>query len=266
MAPIHVGIGGWNFPPWRGSFYPAGLPQTQELGYASRHVTSIEINATFYGSQKPASFRKWREETPEGFVFSVKGPRYATSRRDLGGAAESVERFLLTGVLELGPKLGPILWQLPPTRAFDPEQLGPFLACLPHHHAGVALRHAVEARHPSFAHPGWMALLRDAGVAHAIVDSDKHVLQADVTAPFIYARLERNSLDEPDGYAGPSLDGWAARIRGWAAGVPVADLPTAGPIGTDSVPRECFAYFISGDKVRAPASAMAMLDRLRDLS
>jgi uncharacterized protein YecE (DUF72 family) len=266
MAPIHVGIGGWNFPPWRGSFYPARLPQAQELGYASRHVTSIEINATFYGPQTPASFQKWREATPDDFVFSVKGPRFVTNRRDLGAGAEAVERFLGTGVLELGPKLGPILWQFPPTRRFDPDQLRAFLACLPRRHAGVDLRHAVEVRHPSFADPAWMALLREAGIAHAIVDSEKHVLQADVTAPFIYARLERNSLAESDGYDRGSLDEWAARFRGWAAGDPPIDLPTAGPTGTGSLARECFVYFISGDKVRAPAAAMAMLHRLRDPS
>ena len=262
MAAIYVGIGGWTFEPWRGTFYPAGLPQAQELAYASRHLTSIEINGTFYGSQKPASFIKWREETPDGFVFSLKGPRFATNRRDLAGAAEPIARFLGTGVLELGPKLGPILWQFPPTRQFDPDAMRPFLDCLPPEHAGVALRHVIEARHPSFANPIWMDMLRHAGVAHAIVESDKHVLQADVTAPFIYARLERNSLTETEGYASAALDQWADRFRRWSNGQPVEDLPAAGPPNGETKPRDCFVYFISGDKVRAPAAAMAMLDRL----
>lgn len=260
-AAIHVGIGGWNFAPWRGGFYPAGLPQAQELSYASRHVTSIEINATFYGSQKPASFVKWRRETPDSFVFSVKAPRFATNRRALSEAGESIARFLQSGVLELGEKLGPLLWQFPPTRRFDKAAMQPFLDLLPPSHDGVKLRHVIEARHPSFADPQWMDLLRQAGVAHAIVDSDKHVLQADVTAPFVYARLERNALDEPEGYAAPALDHWAQRVRCWAEGGAVTDLPCATS-PAPAVPRACFVYFISGDKVQAPRAAVAMLDRL----
>jgi uncharacterized protein YecE (DUF72 family) len=261
-AAIHVGIGGWNFPPWRGTFYPQGLPQSKELAYASRHVTSIEINATFYGSQKPASFRKWRDETPDHFVFSVKGPRYATHRRDLNEAADSVERFLETGVLELGPKLGAILWQFPPTRRYEAEAMHPFLACLPATHRGIPLRHVIEARHPSFADPAWMEQLSAAEIAHAIVDSEKHVLQADITAPFIYARLERNSLAAPEGYDSTALDQWAEHIRTWAEGRAVTALPAARAARTGNAQRECFIYFISGDKVRAPAAAAAMLARL----
>lgn len=262
MAGVYVGIGGWNYPPWRGAFYPAGLPQAQELAYASRHVTSIEINSTFYGSQKPTSFRKWRDETPDEFVFSVKGPRYATHRANLAEAADSIERFFNSGVLELGDKLGPILWQFPPTRRFDPDAMRPFLEALPPAHDGRALRHVIEARHPSFADPAWMDLLRTFAVAHAIVESDKHVLQADVTAPFVYARLERNSVDEPEGYASRALDHWASRVRKWTHGREVTDLPQAGLAPAGAGARECFIYFISGDKVRAPASATAFLGRL----
>src|SRR4051794_9610813 len=262
MAAIHVGIGGWNFPPWRGTFYPAGLPQAQELAYASRHVTSIEINSTFYGSQKPSSFIKWRDETPEGFVFSIKGPRYATHRANLAESAESIDRFLQTGVLELGGKLGPILWQFPPTRKFDPDAMRPFLEALPPAHAGRPLRHVIEARHPSFADPAWMDLLRHFAVAHAIVESDKHVLLADMTAPFVYARLERNSLEEEEGYASGSLSAWAERAQLWSSGRAVTDLPVTGRVPNPPEQRECFIYFISGEKVRAPIAAMALLERL----
>ena len=261
MAQVHVGIGGWNFAPWRGTFYPEKLQQAKELSYASRHVTSIEINATFYGSQKPASFAKWREETPEDFVFSVKGPRYATHRRDLNEAAESIGRFLESGIRELGHKLGPLLWQFPPTRQFDAAAMRPFLALLPAKHGELPLRHVIEARHPSFADPAWVALLREYGVAHAIVESDKHVLFGDLTAPFVYARLERNSEAEPEGYADDALDTWAERIRHWSLGRSVTDLKLMAGAGSDE-PRECFIYFISGDKVRAPHAAAAMLQRL----
>jgi uncharacterized protein YecE (DUF72 family) len=262
MQAIRVGIGGWNFPPWRGSFYPPGLPHSRELAFASQVLTSIEINGTFYGSQKPESFRSWREQTPENFVFSVKGSRFTTHRRDLAEARDSVLRFLESGVLELADKLGPILWQFPPTRQFAEGAMRPFLELLPAMHAGRTLRHVIEARHPSFVDPAWMDLLRDFGVAHAIVESDKHTLVADVTAPFVYARLEHNALDEPEGYASPALDAWAARLQRWADGRPVTDLPCAGAVAKQSPARECFVYFISGDKVRAPDAAQAMLRRL----
>ena len=256
MSNIHVGIGGWNFAPWRGTFYPPDVSAAKELAFASRAVTSIEINSTFYGSQKPESFRKWRDQTPDGFVFSVKGPRFTTNRRDLSGAAESIERFVNSGIRELGDKLGPILWQFPPTRQFDAEALRPFLAALP-----TDLRNVVEARHPSFADPAWVALLREFSVAHAIVESDKHTLFGDLTAPFVYARLERNALETPEGYDSALLDQWAQRIRHWSRGEVVSDLHcVADALGT--VSRPCFIYFISGDKVRAPDSARAMLKRL----
>ena len=262
MQAIRVGIGGWTFAPWRGSFYPPGLPHSRELAFASETLTSIEINGTFYGSQSPASFRAWREQTPETFVFSVKGSRYTTHRRDLAEARDSVVRFLDSGVLELGGKLGPILWQFPPTRQFADAAMRPFLEALPATHAGKPLRHVIEARHGSFADPAWMGLLREFGVAHAIVESDKQTLLADVTAPFIYARLERNALNEPEGYAGSALDAWAARFQRWAEGKPVTDLPCASAAAKKSPARECFVYFISGDKVRAPDAAKALIRRL----
>lgn len=258
MTTLHVGIGGWNFAPWRSTFYPQGLAATRELAFASRAVTSIEINSTFYGSQKPESFRKWHAETPDGFIFSVKGPRFTTNRRDLSGAKESIERFLASGVQELGDKLGPILWQFPPTRQFNADALRPFLAALP-----PTMRHAIEARHASFADPAWVELLREFGIAHAIVESDKHTMFADLTAPFVYARLERNSLDCPEGYEKAALDQWADRARNWLRGNIVSDLSclaAPGPV----LARPCFIYFIGGDKIRAPDSARALLARLAE--
>ena len=256
MSDIYVGIGGWNFAPWRGTFYPDDVSAAKELAFASRAVTSIEINSTFYGSQKPESFRKWRDQAPDGFVFSVKGPRFATNRRDLSGAAESIERFVSSGVRELGDKLGPILWQFPPTRRFEPDALRVFLAALP-----TDRRHVIEARHPSFADPAWITLLREFEVAHAIVESDKHTMFGDLTAPFVYARLERNTLDAAEGYDSTLLDQWAERIRRWSRGDAVDDLHCVASVG-DGRARPCFIYFISGDKVRAPDSARAMLKRL----
>src|SRR4249920_2602285 len=188
---IRVGIGGWVYEPWRGVFYPKGLPHARELSPASRNVTSIEINGTFYGTQKPASFRRWADETPDDFVFSLKGPRYATHRRVLAEAASSIERFFASGVLELKSKLGPLLWQFAPTKSFDADDFAAFLALLPHRLDGRALRHAVEVRHESFLTPAFVELLRKHSVAVATVDSDKHPLIADVTSDFVYARLQR---------------------------------------------------------------------------
>ncbi len=262
MKPIHVGIGGWTFAPWRGPFYPPGLPQAKELAYAASRLTAIEINGTFYRTQSPASFAKWRAEVPEGFVFALKAPRVTTHRTALAESEPSIARFLNSGLLELGDCLGPILWQFPPTRRFDPDAFATFLELLPASHGGLALRHVVEARHESFAVPEWFALLRKHGVAAAIIESDKHILLGDVTAPFVYARLQGNAVAEPEGYAARALDAWAARVRGWAGGKPVDDLRLAGP-AAKPVPRECFVFFISGDKVRAPDAAQALIARCR---
>ena len=260
--PIHVGIGGWTFAPWRGAFYPPGLPHAKELAYASSRLSAIEINGTFYRTQTPASFVKWRNDVPDGFIFAVKAPRVATHRTALAESEPSVARFLDSGLIELGDRLGPILWQFPPTRHFEPEHFADFLSLLPATHQGVPLRHAIEARHASFACPEWFALLRDHGVAAAIIDSDKHTLLGDLTAPFVYARLQRNLEAEPDGYAAAALDTWAARARHWTTGHPVEDLRVIAP-QSNPVPRECFVFFISGDKVRAPDAAQAFMARLK---
>ena len=241
---IRTGIGGWVYPPWRGSFYPPGLTQSRELHYASRTLGSIEINGTFYGAQRPESFRRWREESPDDFVFALKAPRFATHRRDLAEAGATIERFLTGGVLELGPKLGPILWQLPPTKRFSAEEIGAFLALLPPEREGRALRHVIEAGHQSFAGEAFLALLRKFGIAAALVDSDRHPLIEERTADFIYARLRRSVAEEATGYAPAALDHWAARLTALADG------------------HDGFAYVISGAKERAPAAAMALAERL----
>jgi uncharacterized protein YecE (DUF72 family) len=262
MAAIRVGIGGWVFPPWRGVFYPPGLTQSRELAHASRQVTSIEINGTFYGAQKPTSFRKWYAETPEDFVFSVKGPRYATHRRELGEAGSSIERFFASGVLELREKLGPILWQFPPTTKFDEQNFGAFLELLPGAIDGRAIRHVVEVRHPSFAAPAFINLLRRKGVALAFVDDKDRPAIQDVTADFVYARLRRSEAEEPTGYPRVALDAWGERFRAWSEGREPADAARHHPDRAKAKARDCFIYFINGAKIRAPAAAVAFLERL----
>ena len=243
---IRVGIGGWVFKPWRGTFYPRGLPQAQELNYASRHVTSIEINATFYRTQAPASFRRWRDETPDGFVFALKAPRLATHRRVLADGRSSVEWFIGSGILELGDKLGPILWQLPPFKRFDEKDIAAFLELLPAKADGRRLRHAIEAGHESFAAPAFLDLVRKHNAAAVMVDDDKRPTLRDVTADFVYARLRRSQAAEPAGYPPKDIDAWAKTFRSLA----------------DGGKRDCFVYFISGAKERAPAAAQALLKRL----
>ena len=198
---IRAGIGGWTFEPWRGVFYPKGLTQAKELAYAGEHLTAIEINATYYGSQKPESFRKWAGEVPNGFVFSVKGPRFATNRRVLAEASDSIKRFYGTGVLELGDRLGPVLWQFAPTKKFDEADFGAFLELLPDAIDGRKLQHVVEVRHDSFKTPAFIALLRKFGVAVVYADHHKYPAIADVTADFVYARLQKGEDTVPTAYA-----------------------------------------------------------------
>jgi uncharacterized protein YecE (DUF72 family) len=234
------------FPPWRGVFYPPGLPQARELAHASRQVTAIEINGTFYGSQKPASFRRWHDETPEDFIFSLKGSRFVTHRSDLATAGPSIDRFFTTGLLELRDKLGPVLWQFNPRMAFEEAGFAAFLELLPQQLDGRAIRHVVEVRHRSFAAPSFTALLRRHRVAVALVDDDNYPAFDAITGDFVYARLRRCTEDEPTGYTSGALDGWVERFRQHSA----------------QTRHDCFVYFIYGAMVRAPAAAQALLQRL----
>ncbi|MGK9169845.1 DUF72 domain-containing protein [Inquilinus limosus] len=260
---IRVGIGGWTFEPWRGTFYPEGLAQKRELEYASRHVTSIEINGTYYGSQKPESFAKWREETPEGFAFSVKGTRFTTNRRVLAEAGESIDRFVTSGILELKEKLGPINWQFLPTKQFDPDDFEAFLKLLPHSVEGHALRHVVEVRHDSFRTPEFIDMLRAHKVATVLTDKEGFPEIPDVTAPFVYLRLQRASETVETGYPARELDHWAERARAWAEGGAPDDLkPVGAPEKKAPASRDVFIYMINGFKPKAPAAAMALIERL----
>ena len=242
---IRVGVGGWTFEPWRGVFYPAGLPQKRELEFASRALTSIEINGTYYSTFKPDSWRKWRDETPEGFVFSVKASRFCTNRKVLAEAGESIDKFISQGLTELGGKLGPINWQFMETKKFDPEDFDAFLSLLPLEKDGTALRHAVEVRSPTFATGEFYDLARKHHVA-IVYAKDEDFPEIDQhTADFTYARFMASREESKTGVTNKELAGFARQARDWAE---------RGDV---------FAYFISGAKVRNPAAAQALIRKLR---
>jgi uncharacterized protein YecE (DUF72 family) len=260
---IRIGVGGWTYEPWRGVFFPKGLAHAKELEYAGSKLTSIEINGTYYGSQKPTSFMKWRDETPDDFIFSVKGPRFATNRRVLAEAGESIERFFKTGVTELKAKLGPINWQFATTKRFDAGDFAAFLKLLPNSVDGVAIRHVVEVRHESFKNPDFIALAREHGVAVVMAGDSDYPQIADVTAPFVYARIMGTTESEERGYSDAALDQWARRAKTWAAGGSPEDLATVAPAPKpDGASPEVFLYVISGYKQRNPAAAMALIERV----
>jgi uncharacterized protein YecE (DUF72 family) len=244
---IHVGVGGWTFEPWRDNFYPKGLPHKQELNYASRQLTAIEINGTFYSTFNPGQYAKWRDETPEGFMFSLKANRFTTHRRDLSTAAESIERFTRSGIVELRDKLGPIVWQLMPSTQFVRENIEAFFKLLPKEVAGRKLVHVLEPRHESFLSPEYLELAHRHGVATVHADSDKYPSIADSGMPLAYLRLMRSEASRRTGYAPNAIAQWATGCKAWAA---------------KGAEREVYAFFISGAKERNPAAAMALLRQL----
>jgi uncharacterized protein YecE (DUF72 family) len=262
-AHIYVGIGGWTFAPWRGVFYPDGLPHAKELGYAAGHLTSIEINGTFYRTQTPATFRKWASEVPDGFIFSVKGPRFVTHRGDLRGAGESIDRFLNSGVTELGDRLGPLLWQFPPSKKFDEADFAGFLELLPRDFHGTRLRHVVEVRHRSFCVPDFIRLLRKFETPVVFSEHETYPAIADVTGDFLYLRLQKGEDSILTAYPEAAIDAWADRLRGWLAGKLPADLPHVEAMPAKAKPQDIFVYFIHEGKVRAPAGAMALIEKLK---
>jgi len=260
---IRAGMGGWTFEPWDVSFYPPKLAKTKQLHYAASQAKTIEVNGTYYSTFKPPTFAKWAADAPEGFVFSLKANRFATNRRVLAEAGESVQRFLDSGVAELGDKLGPIVWQFAPTKKFDPADFEGFLRLLPEKHDGVALRHALEVRHDSFDSPDFVALARKYGAAIVYAHHENYPEIADITGDFVYARLQRGSDDNENCYPEKQLDEWAARVKEWAAGGQPADLPHAAPEDRAATrPRDVFVYFITEGKTRAPHGAMALQRRV----
>ncbi|MEG3181699.1 DUF72 domain-containing protein [Sphingomonas sp. LT1P40] len=258
---IRIGIGGWTFEPWRGTFYPEGLTQKKELEYASRQLTAIEVNGTYYSGFKPATFAGWAAAVPDDFVFTVKASRFCTNRKVLAEAGESVAKFVGQGIIELGDKLGPILWQFMATKKFEPQDFGAFLKLLPASHDGVKLRHAIQVRHESFAVPEFVAMCRNAGAAIVFADSPQYPAIADITGDFIYARLERGEDDNPLCYPADEIDRWADATRTWAAGGRPDGLPYVEDVALPKQPRDSFVFFIHGGKVRAPAGAQALIER-----
>jgi uncharacterized protein YecE (DUF72 family) len=245
-ASVRVGIGGWTYPPWRGAFYPDKLPQSRELQHASRQFGAIEINATFYGRQSPKSWAAWAETVPDGFQFAVKGSRYCVTRPQLADAQEGLGVYFAQGMAALGPKLGPILWMLAARRRFDREDIAGFLKLLPQKLDGIPLRHVIEPRHESFRDDAFFQLCREHDVAVVFGDDDEFPCIDANTASFAYARLQRMREDVPTGYEPAALDGFAERARGWRE---------AG--------RDSYIFMINGAKVRAPAAALALQERLR---
>ena len=258
---IRVGIGGWTFAPWRDNFYPKGLVQRRELEFASRHVSSIEINGTYYGTQKPATYAKWRDETPDDFVFSAKAPMRIMQSRQLAKTWPQIEDFV-GGIAELGDKLGPLVWQFDAGLKLERESFATFCDLLPREANGRTLRHVLDVRDPVFVDVDYLALVRRHGFATVFTDSPDYPSFADVTTNFVYARLMRSRGGIVSGYPGDELDEWAQRARRWAQGGEPGDLPKIEAVAATAKPRDVFVYFISAAKERNPAAAMALIERL----
>jgi len=286
-STVRIGISGWRYAPWRGVFYPQGLPQRRELEHASRHLGTIEINGSFYALQRPESYQTWRAEVPEGFVFSVKGGRFVTHMKKLADVEVPLANFFASGVLALGPALGPVLWQLPPTLGYDPDRLARFFDLLPRTTGAAAelagrhderlddrawtttdadrpLRHVLEVRHATFETPEFPALLREHGIGLVVADTaGRWPYLEDVTSDVVYIRLHGDSELYVSGYDDPALDRWAARVRAWAAGGEPEDARRLGPAAAPApAGRDVYVYFDNDAKVRAPVDAMALAARL----
>jgi uncharacterized protein YecE (DUF72 family) len=284
-SPVHIGISGWRYAPWRGVFYPPGLAQRRELEHASRELNSIELNGSFYSLQRPTSYQRWHDETPAGFVFSVKGPRFITHMKKLAGVEAPLANFFASGILALGDKLGPVLWQLPPNLGYDADRLAAFFAQLPRdtgeaaglaaHHdermEGRALtttdvdrriRHALEVRHPSFETPEFVELLRAHDVALVCADTaGKWPMLDDVTSDFVYTRLHGGEELYVSGYDDEALEHWAEKVRTWqSGGTPMRGRTLAPPAPVAG--RDVFVYFDNDVKVRAPFDAMSLADKV----
>ena len=283
---IRIGISGWTYAPWRGVFYPEGTTQKRELAYASRQFPSIEINGTFYGLQRPEAFAKWRDATPDGFVFAIKGSRYITHMRRLRDVETPLANFMASGLLRLGPKLGPILWQFPPRLQFDAELFSTFMSMLPKDtHAAVKLarrrdawmegrdwletdenrplRHAFEIRNDSFAQADFIRLLREHKMGLVCADTVEWPLLMDITADFVYCRLHGSEELYVSGYDDKALDKWARRISAWAHGREPADANRVlKPLTSSARGRDVYVYFDNDVKVRAPVDARRLAERL----
>ncbi|HEY3824666.1 MAG TPA: DUF72 domain-containing protein [Bryobacteraceae bacterium] len=283
---VRIGISGWTYRPWRGTFYPARLPHRKELGYAAGLFPSIEVNGTFYGLQRPEAFGLWRSETPDDFVFAVKASRYITHMRKLRDVEMPLANFLASGILRLGPKLGPILWQFPPQMKFDAERFRAFFAMLPHDTQQAIdlarrhderlddrnwlqcdveqpLRHAVEIRHESFRAPEFIELLREYNIALVCADTVAWPRFMDLTSDFVYCRLHGSEELYVSGYDSAALDRWAARVRTWANGGEPDDAERVLPPTAPADGRDVFVYFDNDVKVRAPADALSLTERVR---
>jgi uncharacterized protein YecE (DUF72 family) len=259
---IRVGVGGWTYAPWRDNFYPKGLVQRRELEFASRQLSAIEVNGTFYGSQKPATYAKWAAETPDGFVFSAKAPMRIMQSRTLAKTGPQIDDFL-GGIASLGDRLGPVVWQFDEGPRLERDAFAAFLELLPKEAEGRVMRHVLDVRDPAFVDADYVALLRRHGMATVFTDSSEHPSFADISADFVYARLMRTRSDVATGYPGDELDRWTHRAREWARGGAPADLPYIDSAqASTGKPRDVYVFFISAAKERNPAAAMAMLQRL----
>jgi len=285
QGDIRIGVSGWTYAPWRGAFYPKGLPQKRELAYASSAFRTIEINGTFYGMQTPDAFAHWADETPEDFIFAVKGSRYITHMRRLKDCMVPLANFFASGVLRLGPKLGPILWQFPPNFHFKEERLAEFLAMLPHDAEAASalarkhddrlkarawlrakdcppLRHAIEIRHESFVDPAFTALLRKHDVALVCADTVEWPLLMDTTSDFVYCRLHGSEKLYHSAYDAAALDRWSRRVAAWSQGKPMTDGRFIEKRQANRKPRDVFVYFDNTDKLHAPEDARSLMARL----